>query len=131
MGFTHHEGVAVSNLIASAGTIGSLSGTTFKATTKVSSATINATTNFNLKSIFAKNTKSIASCAVLSDGSGFLPAVGDTILRAFQWKFSSGGVKSASTITATTKIKGTGVISFAAPVPLSGAVILIDFLDKT
>lgn len=130
MGFTHHEGVAVSNLVASTGTIKTLSGTTFKPT-KLSSPTINATTNFNLKSIIAKNTKAIASCVVLSDGSGFLPVVGDTILRAFQWKFSSGGVKSASTITATTKIKGTGVISFAAPIPLSGAVILIDFLDKT
>jgi len=145
MGFTHHKGISVSNLIASSGTIATLKGTTFKASTKVSTATvnatskvssptINATTNFNLKSIIVKANKGVATYGTaasgLSDGSGFVPTAGDTILRAFQWRFSSATLKSASAITATTKLKATGILSFAAPL-LTNSVVLVDFLDKT
>jgi hypothetical protein len=146
MGFTHHKGISVSNLVASTGTIKTLTGTTFtgtnvrattkvstplvQATTKMTSPTINASTNFNLKSVVVKATKGFATYGSLSDGSGFAPAVGDSILRAFQWKYSTAGIRSASQITATTKIKGAGIISFATPL-LSGSTVLIDFLDKT
>jgi hypothetical protein len=39
-------------------------------------------------------------------------------------------LKSASAITATTKLKATGILSFAAPL-LTNSVVLVDFLDKT
>jgi hypothetical protein len=150
-GFTHHSGVSLSNLVSSNATLGTQTATTLVATTvrattrvtsplvraatvhgttKLSAPTINATTAFNLKSLLVKATKGYATYGALSNGGGYVPAAGDVIVNAFQWKYSSAVLKSASQITATTKVKGTGILSFAAPL-LSGSVVLVQLLDVT
>jgi hypothetical protein len=149
-GFTHHSGVSLSNLVSSNATLGTQTVTTLvtttinattrvtsplvraatlHGTTKLSSPTINASTAFNLKTLLVKATKGYATYGSLSAG-GFVPAVGDAIVYAIQWKYSDAALKSASQITTTTKIKGTGILSFATPL-LSGSVVLVQLLDKT